>query len=74
MHFRVLVEAACIGAILALMMYITIGLLPSRCAVETDNRALDVPLAAFICGGLFHIGCEVSGLNAWYARTYNELH
>jgi hypothetical protein len=27
-------------------------------------------LVAFVCGAIFHIACEVSGLNEWYARAY----
>jgi hypothetical protein len=26
--------------------------------------------AVFVSGALFHIICEVTGVNAWYARTY----
>jgi hypothetical protein len=28
--------------------------------------------AAFVCGAAFHVICEVTGLNEWYARTYFE--
>ena len=75
MRFRVLGEAACIGAVLAIMMRVALGFLPSQCTGETAHKhAWEVTLAAFVCGALFHLGCEVSGLNAWYARTYTELH
>jgi hypothetical protein len=26
--------------------------------------------AVFVSGALFHIICEFTGVNAWYARTY----
>jgi hypothetical protein len=27
-------------------------------------------VAVFVSGAAFHIACEVTGVNAWYARTY----
>ena len=64
MRPRVLFEAACIGATLALMMYVAMRLLPRR----GDENWIYV--AAFVCGALFHLACEQTGLNAWYARAY----
>ena len=64
MRPRVLFEAACIGAAMSLMMYVALGLLPKR----GDEKLIYV--AAFVCGAVFHVACEQTGLNAWYARTY----
>ena len=64
MRARVAFEAALVGAVLALMMYVACMLLPKQPGVTL------VCLAAFVCGALFHVACEETGLNAWYARAY----
>jgi hypothetical protein len=58
----VLLEALVIGAFLALMLYAGLLVAPRGTATTV--------LVAFICGAMFHIACEVFGLNEWYARTY----
>ena len=65
-------EAACVGLVLALMMYVVcrnrdswivpVSVLPDGLASTTA--------AALVCGAAFHVICEVTGLNEWYARTY----
>ena len=59
---RVLAEATFIGAILALMMYIGLRLAPRGTGFTV--------LTAFVCGAVFHVGCQVTGLNDWYARHH----
>jgi hypothetical protein len=66
------VEALCIGAVLAIAVYVAIS---NRGAwpVSLDSVPQGAPsaaLAAFVVGAAFHLGCQVSGLNEWYARTY----
>ena len=56
----VALEALVVGLCLALMMYGGTLVAPRGYTV----------LVAFVCGAIFHIACEVSGINAWYARTY----
>lgn len=55
-------EALVVGMCLALMFYAGTRLAP-RGTVYTVA-------VAFACGALFHIACEIFGVNAWYARTY----
>jgi hypothetical protein len=31
---------------------------------------LGLLLTVFLSGALFHLTCEATGVNAWYARTY----
>jgi hypothetical protein len=59
----VLVEALCIGAILSIMMYLSILVIPK------DNL-IWIAIAAFFCGAIFHILCQISGLNEWYVQNY----
>lgn len=35
------------------------------------SRVMSPVPAVFISGALFHVICEYSGVNAWYARTYS---
>ena len=70
----VLVEAVVVGLVLAAMMYVACR---NRDAWMVPLSALPAGLAsttaaAFVCGAAFHVLCEVTGLNEWYARTYFE--
>ena len=60
-------EALVVGVCLALMFYAGTRIAP--------RGTLSTVAVAFVCGALFHIACEIFGVNAWYARTYfsNEL-
>ena len=50
-------EAFVVGILLAILFFIVSKFAPTLVAV-------------FISGALFHVICEYSGVNAWYARTY----
>lgn len=55
---RVLLEALIVGILLVLLFLLV-------------SRFVTCPFrAVFISGALFHILCEVTGVNAWYARMY----
>lgn len=69
---RVSGEAVCVGLLLSLMMYVVCG---SRESWPVPLSVLPAGLAsttaaAFVCGAVFHVACEVTGLNEWFARTY----
>jgi len=53
-----LLEALIVGLLLVLMFKI----------VSLAGRSL--VLTVFLSGALFHLTCEATGVNAWYARTY----
>jgi hypothetical protein len=50
-------EAFVVGVLLSLIFMIA-------------RRYMDVVPAAFVSGAAFHLACEATGVNAWYARTY----
>ena len=55
-------EALVVGVCLAAMFYAGTLVAP--------RGTMYTVMVAFVCGALFHIACEVSGVNEWYARTY----
>jgi hypothetical protein len=59
---RVFAEAMIIGAALALMMFTGLRIAPRGTGFTI--------LVAFLCGAIFHLLCQVTGLNDWYARTH----
>ena len=50
-------EALIVGALLVLVFMFA-------------RRYMAVVPAVFVSGALFHILCEATGVNAWYARNY----
>ena len=59
----VALEALVIGLCLALMVYAGTLVVPRWSTM----------LVALVCGAIFHVVCEVTGINAWYARTYPSI-
>jgi len=62
---KVLIEAFCIGVILAIMMYLSLIVAPNK-------EWFSIALASFICGAGFHLICQYTGINDWYVRTYSD--
>lgn len=50
-------EALVVGLLLVLLFMIV-------------RRYMDVVPAVFVSGAAFHLMCEATGVNAWYARNY----
>jgi hypothetical protein len=61
--FTVFIEALFIGVILAIMMCLSMLIVPK-------NHIIWIAIAAFMCGVSFHIICQVTGLNDWYVKNY----
>jgi hypothetical protein len=64
----ILLEASIIGAVL-----IGIFLLIELCNKFIFINKLHLLINIFISGFIFHILCEISGLNIWYVNNYNEI-
>ena len=50
-------EAVVVGALLVLVFMVT-------------SRYMALLPAVFVSGAAFHLLCEATGVNAWYARNY----
>lgn len=61
--FTVFIEALFIGVILAIMICLSMLIVPK-------NNIIWIAIAAFMCGASFHIICQVTGLNDWYVKNY----
>jgi len=59
----VLIEALVIGIFLSIMSSLFTLLLPNR-------SILWLAVAGFVCGAVFHILCQVTGVNDWYVKNY----
>ena len=70
--YQVMIEAIIVGQILIWVYYITkIFILPNITVfVDFTNNEI---ATLFISGFLFHIICEVTGVNVWYAKNYYSL-
>lgn len=60
MKSRVLVEAICVGLGLVLLTFIMSLILPEK---------INMWVAVFITGVVFHLVCEVTGINLWYKKN-----
>lgn len=77
---RVIIEAIVVGVLLIPFTYVAGFIarnivkkpsLPDVCQSWNKNYIMEVNL--FIAGFLFHIVCELVGLNRWYALNYFKV-
>ena len=75
---RVMVEAAVVGILLVLVIYLVqfmlevVGYprpnLPAACS--SWDQYYQMEITVFLAGALFHLICQYTGVNEWYARKY----
>lgn len=75
---RVAIEAIVVGILLILFVYAAQFLVmasgqfsvsvPEVCNKWNDKYAMEITI--FLAGALFHIACEYTGVNGWFARNY----
>lgn len=61
--FTILTEAIVVGILLIIVFEFTKSILPGSSSF----------IQLFVCGALFHILCEISGINIWYANNYYSI-
>ncbi len=59
----ILIEAIVVGILLIIVFEFTKYLLPTSSSF----------IQLFVCGALFHILCEISGINIWYVKNYYSI-
>ena len=62
-YVTVIIESIVIGILLVALFSIINYFIP-----ETDQL-----IKLFVSGAIFHILCEVSGVNLWYVNNYQEI-
>ena len=63
-YTTVLIEAFVIGILLVGLFNIIKKIIPQYSQM----------IILFVTGAAFHILCEISGINLWYAKNYLEIH
>lgn len=62
-YSRILIEAILVGLLLVLVFNIVKYVLIEQ----------SITVQIFISGALFHILCEITGVNIWYVKDYNKI-
>lgn len=66
------VESVVVG-IGSLILFLIVLVLLSYIEKLKNNHPVHMAVSAFVSGMIFHIICEVSGVNVWYSKKYCEL-
>lgn len=66
----ILIESTVVGAGLIALVYIVENYLSKYLPNIIQNKKMQ---NLFISGFLFHIICEYTGVNTWYAREYCKI-
>lgn len=62
-YTTVLIEAIVVGGLLVVLFYTVKSIIPSYSEM----------MQLFVTGAVFHILCEISGINLWYVKNYVEI-
>lgn len=66
----ILIESTVVGVGLAILVYLIETYLSKYLPNIIQNKKMQI---LFISGFLFHIICEYTGVNTWYAKEYCKL-
>jgi hypothetical protein len=66
----ILIESTVVGAGLVVLVYLIETYLSKYLPDIIQNKKVQI---LFISGFLFHIICEYTGVNTWYAKEYCKL-
>ena len=68
----VLIEAIILGSLLVLVYNIVDFILGFYKLQDKIGLLVYKVLVLFVSGFLFHILCEITGINVWYVNDYNK--
>jgi RsiW-degrading membrane proteinase PrsW (M82 family) len=66
------IESVVVG-IGSLILFLIVLVLLSYIKQLKDNHPVHMAVSVFVSGMIFHLICEVSGVNIWYSKKYCEL-
>lgn len=66
------VETLFVGFWLIVLFIIILSLTSHIDALQKDHSKHMI-LSVFLSGGLFHLICEITGLNVWYSKNYCKI-
>ena len=73
--YTVLLEAVFVGILLIVIYRIVDKLFPIVANATSIHPAYiqNKNVTLFLAGAIFHILCEITGINIWYVNNYNEI-
>lgn len=70
--YQIMIEGIVVGQLLIWVYYITKMLILPNLTLLIDLTKSEAA-TLFIAGFLFHIICEITGVNIWYVNNYYKL-
>jgi len=72
---RIVIEMAVVGiglAVLGLLVSYAMDLMYKRKVVWWPEHGTEMVFGTIATGALFHLICEITGVNKWYVDNYNK--